>query len=176
LPVWGSAPCRFNSAVAATHYTENIDTVSTWETLMKVQQISVFLENKAGRLAHVAMVLKENKINIRALTIADTSDFGILRMIVSQPDQAYEVLKTAGFTVKQNPVIAVEIDDREGLFYEIMNLCDKNSLNIEYTYSFVEQYSTKAILFLRFEDTDRAIELFTKNGYKLLTPEEIRKI
>lgn len=143
---------------------------------MKVQQISIFLENKAGRLAHVAQVLKDNKINIRALTIADTSDFGILRMIVNQPDKACDVLKGAGFMVRQNPVIAVEIDDREGVFYEIMKLCDNNDLNVEYTYSFVEQYSNMAILFLRFEDIERAIKLFTKNKYKLLTNEEIRKI
>ena len=143
---------------------------------MNIQQISVFLENKPGRLAHVAQVLKENKINIRALTIADTSDFGILRMIVSKPETANEVLKKAGFTVKINTVIAVEIDDREGIFYDIMNLCDKNGLNIEYTYSFVEQYSNKAILFLRFENGDKAIEALKKNGYKLMTDEEVRKI
>jgi hypothetical protein len=143
---------------------------------MNIQQISVFLENKPGRLAHVALVLKENKINIRALTIADTSDFGILRMIVSKPDAANEVLKKAGFTVKINTVIAVEIDDREGIFYDIMNLCDKNGLNIEYTYSFVEQHSNKAILFLRFENGDKAIEVLAKNGYKLMTDEEVRKI
>jgi hypothetical protein len=143
---------------------------------MNIQQISVFLENKPGRLAHVAQVLKDNKINIRALTIADTSDFGILRMIVNKPEAGYEQLKKAGFTVKVNTVIAVEIDDREGIFYDIMNLCDKNNLNIEYTYSFVEQYSTKAILFLRFENSDKAIEVFTKNGYKLLKDEEVRKI
>lgn len=143
---------------------------------MKVQQISVFLENKAGRLAKVALVLKENGINIRALTVADTSDFGILRMIVNQPDRAFEVLKAAGFTVKQNPIIAVEIIDKEGLFFEIMDLCDRNSLNVEYTYSFVEQSSSRAILFLRFDDTDRAITVFDKNGYKILSNEEIRKI
>ncbi len=143
---------------------------------MKVQQISVFLENKAGRLAKVARVLKESGINIRALTVADTSDFGILRMIVSQPDRAFEVLRTAGFTVKQNPIIAAEIVDKEGLFSEIMDLCDKNDLNIEYTYSFVEQSSNRAILFLRFDNTDRAIEIFKENGYKLLSNEEIRKI
>lgn|SRR5690554_901546 len=143
---------------------------------MKVQQISVFLENKAGRLAKVARVLKESGINIRALTVADTSDFGILRMIVSQPDRAFEVLRTAGFTVKQNPIIAVEIVDKEGLFFEIMDFCDKNDLNIEYTYSFVEQSSNRAILFLRFDNTDRAIEIFKENGYKLLSNEEIRKI
>ena len=143
---------------------------------MKIQQISVFLENKPGRLANVALVLRENKINIRALTIADTSDFGILRMIVSKPELANDVLKKAGFTVKINTVIADEIDDREGIFYDIMDMCDKNALNIEYTYSFVEQYSNKAILFLRIENVDKAIEVFGKNGYKMLTDEEVRKI
>ncbi len=143
---------------------------------MKVQQISVFLENKAGRLAHVAKVLRDNHVNIRALTIADTSDFGILRMIVNQPEKASDVLKSEGFMVKQNPVIAVEIEDREGLFYDLISLCDKQNINIEYTYSFVEQTSNKAILFMRFEHTDEAIELFLKNGYKLLKNEEIRKI
>lgn len=143
---------------------------------MKVQQISVFLENKAGRLAHVAKVLRDNHVNIRALTIADTSDFGILRMIVNQPEKACDVLKSEGFMVKQNPVIAVEIEDREGLFYDLISLCDKQNINIEYTYSFVEQTSNKAILFMRFEHTDEAIELFLKNGYKLLKNEEIRKI
>lgn len=143
---------------------------------MNIQQISVFLENKPGRLAHVAQVLKDNKVNIRALTIADTSDFGILRMIVGNPQVGYDKLKQAGFTVKINSVIAVEIDDREGIFYDIMCLCDQNGLNVEYTYSFVEQYSNKAILFLRFDNCDKAIEIFTKNGYKLLTSEEIKKI
>lgn len=143
---------------------------------MKVQQISVFLENKAGRLAQVSKVLQDHKINIRALTIADKSDFGVLRMIVNQPDKAYEALKGAGFMVKQNPVIAVEIEDREGLFYDLMNLCDQHGLNIEYTYSFVEQTSNKAILFLRFENPDEAIRLFQSKGYKVLKNEEIRKI
>jgi hypothetical protein len=143
---------------------------------MNIQQISVFLENKPGRLAHVAQVLKDNKINIRALTIADTSDFGILRMIVNKPDQGFDVLKKAGFTVKVNTVIAVEIDDREGVFFDIMNLCDKSGLNVEYTYSFVEQHSNKAILFLRFDDCDKAIEVFRKNGYTLLKNEEVRKM
>lgn len=143
---------------------------------MKVQQISVFLENKAGRLAHVAQVLRDNCINIRALTIADSSDFGILRMIVNQPDSATNVLKNAGFMVKQNPIIAVEMEDKEGVFFDIMNLCDKNNLNVEYTYSFVEQYSNKAILFLRFDDPDTAINVFCANHYKLLSNEEIRKI
>lgn len=143
---------------------------------MIVQQISVFLENKAGRLAHVAKALRDNGVNIRALTIADSSDFGILRMIVNQPEKAADVLKAAGFTVKQNPIIAVEIEDREGVFFDIMNLCDKFNLNIDYTYSFVEQHSNKAILFLRFDDPDAAINVLQSHNYKLLSNEEIRKI
>ena len=143
---------------------------------MQIQQISVFLENKPGRLAHVAEVLRDNKINIRALTIADTSDFGILRMIVNKPEAALEVLKRAGFTVKQSVLLGVEIEDREGVLYDIMHLCDVSGLNVEYTYSFVEQSSNKAILFLRFEDPEEAIEVFRAKGYKLLTAEEARKL
>jgi hypothetical protein len=143
---------------------------------MPIKQISVFLENKAGRLAKVAEELKNNGVNIRALTIADTSDFGILRMIVNKPDVAYDVLKKAGFTVRESGVVAIALDDREGVFYDLMKLCDANGINVEYTYSFVEQSSNKAILFLRFEDNEKAVALFVKNGYKLLTDEEIRKI
>jgi hypothetical protein len=143
---------------------------------MAIKQISVFLENKAGRLAKVAEELKNNGVNIRALTIADTSDFGILRMIVNKPDLAYEVLKKAGFTVRESDIVAIELDDCEGVFFDIMKLCDMNSINVEYTYSFVEQYSNKAILFLRFEDNDKAVALFVKHGYKILTDDEIRKI
>jgi hypothetical protein len=143
---------------------------------MYTQQISVFLENKKGRLASVAKVLRDNKINVRALTIADTAEFGIIRMIVNQPDEAYAILKKEGFTVKQSTVIAVEIDDREGIFYNITSLCDQKGLNIEYLYSFVEQYSTKAILFLRFEEPERAAPILKENGYKMLSDSEIRKL
>lgn len=143
---------------------------------MKIQQISVFLENKAGRLAHVAQVLRDNGINIRALTIADTSDFGILRMIVNQPEKAVNVLKNDGFLVKQNPIIAIEFEDREGLFFDIMKLCDQFKLNVEYTYSFVEQHSNKAILFIKFDDPDQAVKIFLDNNFHVLSNEEIRKI
>ncbi len=143
---------------------------------MDIQQVSVFLENRPGRLASVGQVLKDHAINIRALTIADTSDFGILRMIVNKPEEAAAVLKQAGFTVKVNTIVAVEIDDREGVFYEIMKLCDESGLNVEYTYSFVEQSSKKAILFLRFEDPARAVAIFQENGYKLLTDDDVRRI
>jgi len=139
---------------------------------MNVQQISVFLENKAGRIAHVSAVLRDSGVNIRALTVAESSNYGVLRMIVNRPDDAAAVLKAAGFMVKLNPVIAVEIDDREGILHDIMKLCDTEDMNIEYMYSFVEQRSKKAILFLRFDDTVKAAETFVKNGFKLLSSEE----
>ncbi len=143
---------------------------------MVAKQISIFLENKKGRLAEVARVLRDNEINIRALTVADTAEFGILRMIVNNPDKAYAVLKQEGFTTKENAIIAVEIADREGIFFDLTSLCDREDLNIEYTYSFVEQSSNKAILFLRFDNAERAARTLSSNGYKLLTDEEIRKI
>jgi len=143
---------------------------------MNVNQISVFLENKAGRIANVAAVLRDNGVNIRALTVAESSDYGVLRMIVNRPDDAAAVLKAAGFMVKLNPVIAVEIDDREGILYDIMKLCDTEDMNIEYMYSFVEQSSKKAILFLRFDDTIKAAEVFVKDGYKLLSSNDVCRI
>ncbi len=139
----------------------------------QVQQLSVFLENKAGRLSDVSAALKENDINIRALTIAESQNYGVLRMIVNRPDEALSVLRGAGFVVKKNPVIAVEADDREGILHDIVELCGGSELNIEYLYSFVEQVSGKAIIFMRFEDTEAAEKVFTGKGFRLLSEEEV---
>jgi hypothetical protein len=143
---------------------------------MTVQQISVFLENKAGRLAAATAALKASGIDIRALTIAESENYGVLRMIVNNPDAASAALKDAGFMAKQNPVIAVEIDDRVGLMHDIALLCDKKNVNVEYMYSFVEKTSNKAILFLRFEDAGTAARMFVESGYKLLSPDEVCRI
>jgi len=140
--------------------------------MTQVQQLSVFLENKAGRLSGVSAALKENDINIRALTIAESQNYGVLRMLVNRPDEALTILRGAGFVVKKNPVLAVEIEDREGVLHDVMKLCDTAGLNIEYLYSFVEQVSGKAILFMRFEGTEAAEKVFADNGYRLLSAEE----
>jgi len=139
----------------------------------QVQQLSVFLENKAGRLSDVSAALKDNDINIRAITIAESANYGVLRMIVNNPDVAMSVLKSAGFVVKKNPVLAVEVDDREGILHDIMDLCGTANLNVEYMYSFIEQVSGMAILFLRFEDIEAAEKVFEDNGYRLLSAEEV---
>jgi hypothetical protein len=139
----------------------------------QVTQISVFLENKSGRLSDASATLKDNDINIRALTIAESANYGVLRMIVNHPDEALTVLRTAGFVVKKSPVLAVEVDDREGILHDIVELCGTAELNIEYLYSFVEQVSGKAILFMRFENTEAAEKVFADNGFRLLLEEEV---
>src|SRR5512143_764081 len=104
-----------------------------------VEQIYVFLENKAGRLAEVTRILGDAGINIRALSLADTSDFGILRLIVNDREKANAVLKENGFTVSKTEVVAVEVPDRPGGLSQILQTLDNNSINVEYMYAFVER-------------------------------------
>lgn len=140
---------------------------------MKVKQISVFLENKSGRLADVTRVLADNDINIRALSIADTNDFGILRLIVNSPEKAWKVLKEKGFTVSETEIIAVRIPDRPGGLAGILNILEQNRINIEYMYAFVGKSGTDAVVVIRIENIDRAIELLQKEGIALLSGKEI---
>ncbi len=125
-----------------------------------VKQISIFLENKCGRLINVTRTLGKNNINIRALSIADTSDFGILRLIVDQPDKACTVLREEGFVVSQTEVIAVEVPDRPGGLGEVLSYLEEVGINIEYLYSFVEKQSNDALILMRVENIEKAIEIF----------------
>ena len=143
---------------------------------MKTKQVSVFLENKPGRLAEVTRVLKENKINLRVAVLSETSDFGILRLIVSDPEQAYLTLKENNFTVRTADIIAVEVSDKSGLLNSVTTLLDDNQLSIEYMYSFVEQNNNHAILFFGLDEIDKAISVLKSGGYKVLSKEEIQKI
>ncbi len=140
---------------------------------MNVQQISVFLENRAGRLADVTRLLGEAQINIRALSLADTSDFGILRLIVDRTDDAYRLLKDSGYTASLTEVVAVEVPDRPGGLAGILAELNREGLNVEYMYAFVEQPETKAILVFRFEDPERAIASIRKSEGRVLTNEEV---
>ncbi len=105
---------------------------------MKVEQISVFLENKAGRLAEVTRSLGEAGINIRALSLADTTDFGILRLIVDNYDAAREMLKSKGFTVGKTEVVAIEVPDHPGGLAQVLNTLAQANINVEYMYAFVQ--------------------------------------
>ncbi len=140
---------------------------------MTVKQISVFLENKCGRLASVTRVLGDHGINIRAFAVADTSDFGILRLIVNRPEDAYRVLKEAGFTVSVTDVVAVRVPDRPGGLADVLELMQEAGLNIEYMYAFVEKVSHDALAVFRVENASAATTLMRERGVKILSGEEI---
>lgn len=143
---------------------------------MKVQQISVFLENKSGRLAQLTETLGRADINIRALSIADTSDFGILRLIVNKPDEAFTVLKEAGFTVSITDVIAVEVQDEPGGLGKVLKLLEQAGINIEYLYAFLEKSSNDALVVFRVEQIDEAITLLTENKVNILGGSRVYKL
>lgn len=140
---------------------------------MKTEQISVFLENRAGRLSEVTGVLSEAGINIRALSLADTSDFGILRMIVCDPQKAQKVLKSKGFTLGVTNVVAVGVDDRPGGLDDILQIMNKAGINVEYMYAFVTKSDKTATMIFRFDKVDEAIEILKKNKFTILCPENL---
>jgi hypothetical protein len=140
---------------------------------MKVEQISVFLENRAGRLSEVTRILAEAGINIRALSLADTSDFGILRLIVSDLEKAKSALKDNGFTVGRTNVVAVEVPDRPGGLHDILDMLSKRGVNVEYMYAFVTQSSQSAIIIFRFDRTDQAIEALQQGKIPIIPGERL---
>ncbi len=140
---------------------------------MKVEQISVFLENKSGRLAEVAEILARSGINIRALSLADTADFGILRLIVKETEKAKQVLKEGGFTVGKTEVIAVEVSDRPGGLAGILNVLNGGGINVEYMYAFVQKSGNNAIIIFRIDGLEKAIDVLQKAGIRILKGEEV---
>jgi hypothetical protein len=135
---------------------------------MKVEQISIFIENKSGRLAEITRILGEADINIRALSLADTSDFGILRLIVNDCAKANTVLKEHGFTVNKTEVVAVEVPDRPGGLSAILQTLDREAINVEYMYAFVERCGENAVIIFRFDETDKAIAALQAQNFKML--------
>jgi len=140
---------------------------------MKVEQISIFIENKSGRLAEVTRILGEAGVNIRALSLADTSDFGILRLIVDQTDTANNVLRQHAFTVNKTEVIAVEVPDRPLGLNSILEILDRAQVNVEYMYAFVERCGENAVIIFRFDDVEAAIQTLTENGVAILKGERV---
>ncbi len=143
---------------------------------MKVEQISIFLENKSGRLADVARVLGKAGVNIRALSVADTSDFGILRLIVNNIDKALETLKNNNFTVSKTEVVAVEVPDKPAGLSEILDILEGEKVNVEYMYAFVEGSSNNALIVFRFDNNNRAIEILSYNNVKILNGKSVYNI
>lgn len=138
-----------------------------------VKQISLFLENKKGRLAHVCRVLGDAGINIRALSIADTADFGVLRLIVNDPDKASSVLKEKGFVANITDVLAVEVSDSPGGLAGVLEKLDQAGVDVEYTYAFIGTTSKEAIVIIRVENPQEALSIIEKSGVNIVRGEKI---
>ena len=132
---------------------------------MKTTQISVFMENKNGRLAEITKLLAAKNVSLRAVTIADTADFGILRLIVKDPDYARDVLLEAGFTAKETEVLAVAMEDEPGALAKVMELFEGNEVNIEYLYSIMAGKGGMADIVFKVEDLNRGEKLLKEAGY-----------
>src|SRR5208282_3256967 len=140
---------------------------------MKVKQISIFLENKKGRLYEAIDTLAKEKINIRALSIADTSEFGILRLIVPEPDKAKKALEKSGFTVRENNVISIGVSDQPGGLSEALKVLNDAQINVEYLYAFVEKTAQKAVVVIRTENADAAVKALKDGGITVLSAKEL---
>ncbi len=139
---------------------------------MRVRQISVFLENRSGRLAKIASALGNAGINIRAMSLADTSDFGILRLVVTDADKAAAILKDHGFTVRISHVVAAMLPDVPGALGNLLTLMEHAGLNVEYMYAFI-QTSEEAVLIFRFDDLEKAIDVMVENDIMILDEKKV---
>jgi len=143
---------------------------------MFVEQISIFLENKSGRLAEVTRILGDNDIDISALSIADTTDFGILRLIVNNPEKALSILKENGFTVSSTSVIAIGVEDKPGGLSKALEILGRNEIGIEYMYAFVSKSENEALVLLKVTDPTRAVEVLQKNNVRVLSAKQVYKL
>lgn len=135
---------------------------------MKVRQLAVFIENKPGRVSEIADILGRVGINIRGFSVSDTADYGIIRLIVDEPDKARATLKDAGFTVREDEVICVELPDRPGALGSVLHAVSDAGVNIEYVYSLVG-----TAIVLNVSDADRALHLLEGSPVKLMSQEDI---
>lgn len=135
---------------------------------MQIKQISVFLENTSGRLAEVTKILANAKVNIRAISIADTADFGILRLIVDRVDAALEALTRSGLTARTTDVLAVEIKDEPGSLAKVMELFQATKVNIEYLYASLEGSPGKAVVIFKVEDIQHGLHIVQEHGLAVL--------
>jgi len=140
---------------------------------MNIKQISVFVENRPGRLAEITRFLGDNQVDIRALSIADTKDFGILRLIVDEPDKTVQLLKDNGYMVSITHVIAVAMTDEPGSLANVMEILYKNAISVEYMYAFITRNKENAYVIVRVGDNLKAVDILLKNGIQLAKPEDV---
>jgi hypothetical protein len=143
---------------------------------MLIDQISVFVENKSGRLSDITGILSREDIDIRALSIADTTNFGILRLIVDNPEKAENALKKGGLTVSRTQVVAVRIEDKPGSLFHVLEVLKDNGISVEYAYAFITRKNDDAYVILRVEDNEKAVKVLSENGVALLPASEVYAI
>lgn len=142
---------------------------------MKIRQISIYIENKPGHLSAICRALADANINIVTLSLADTSDFGIVRLIVDDVERARVVLAAKNFPVSIREVAAVCVPDRPGGMAEVMATIDAAGLNVEYSYAFAFHMGEKAVLVFRFDDGEKAAKALTAAGYTILDEQELQE-
>jgi len=140
---------------------------------MTINQISVFLENKSGRLAEVTKVLAEAEVNIKAMTIADTADFGILRLVVNDADKACQAFEKKGFTVRITKVLGIEIEDKPGGLHKVMEIFKNNGVNIEYLYASVESKKNQAVVIFKVEDIDLGLTIAERSSLVTVSEKDL---
>ena len=140
---------------------------------MKLHQLSLFLENKPGRLSESCKTLANAGINILTLSLADTQQFGILRLIVRDWEKAKKVLEEASFVVNVTEVVATEVEDKPGGLAEVLTAMEEGGINIEYMYAFTFRSGDKAVLVFRFDDPDAAVELLRARKINVISTVEL---
>lgn len=143
---------------------------------MAIKQLTVFVENKQGTLVSITDTLSKHNINLRALSIAETQDFGILRLIVNDEETAEKILRDAGYLIKITDVIGVKISDAPGKLSEALNVLDENKINMEYLYAFMARTEKHAYVVIRVEDNAAAETALTNAGFKLVTQADVDKL
>ncbi|MGH2271543.1 ACT domain-containing protein [Anaerohalosphaeraceae bacterium U12dextr] len=141
---------------------------------MKLTQISVFLENRKGRLYEICSRLGQSGINIRALTIAETETFGVLRLIVDKPDAAVKMFQQNNITANRTDVVGVEVPDKPGGLADVLKVLTDADVNVEYMYGFMEKFSDKALMVFRFDDPEKAAAVLASAGVNVVTRKEIQ--
>lgn len=143
---------------------------------MTVKQISVFLENRPGALAEFTKIMEKKNIDLRALSLAESEDFGIVRVIVDNPFEAIQILKEEGYVCSITKVIAVEIEDKPGALVKMLNILGDNKVNLEYAYAFLAKKANSAFMILRVADNDVAIKVLTQNGIRPICHEDMEEL
>jgi hypothetical protein len=140
---------------------------------MTVKQISAFLENRPGTLAELTKILQRSDIDLRAMSVAETEDFGIVRLIVDDPFKTIQILKEEGYVCSMTPVLAIVFEDKPGALVNVLNLLGENGINLEYSYAFLAKKANSACMIFRVADNEAAIKVLTANGIRPLCQDDM---